>query len=46
MKKAIEEIDAINYKLDSSIFQEAFGDHSLITIRRDMTIDIDDYEHG
>lgn len=45
MKNAIEEIDAINYKLDSSIFQAAFGDHSLITVRRNMTVDIDDYEH-
>jgi hypothetical protein len=45
MKKAIEEIDAINYKLDSSIFQVTFGDHSIITIKRDMTINVDDYEH-
>ena len=45
MKNAIEEIDAINYKLDSSIFQAAFGDHSLITVRRNMTVDIDYYEH-
>ena len=30
---------------DSSIFQAAFGDHSLITVRRNMTVDIDDYEH-
>jgi hypothetical protein len=45
MKKAIEEIDAINYKLDSSIFQATFGDHSLITVGRNMTVDIDYYEH-
>lgn len=45
MKKAIEEIDAINYKLDSSIFQATFGDHSLITVGRNMTVDRDDYEH-
>jgi len=45
MKNAIEEIDAINYKLDSSIFQAAFGDHSLITVHRNMTVDIDYYEH-
>lgn len=45
MKKVIDEIDAINFKLDSSIFQAAFGDHKIVTVARNMTVDIDDYEH-
>lgn len=41
----LKEITVVNNELDNDIFQIAFRDHALITINRNMTVDIDDYEH-